>query len=634
MKPTNNANKRLHRLKGLLEKSFLVTSVILLLFVISQCGDKADDPVPESPELGEPGLGGPLLGGSASSNFTKTVLVAMAKGAAGKLTGTAIGWAMGAMGLGADSPDYKEQFGKIHEDLRDISTKLTGISDQLTKVQGELSDINCSGWQINMQDEISRIQTLMKNYNTMVSTAAQDSGNVTQSDISDWVDAVLAQGDYKYNYKGMDEILTKISNGVYGGVGSGALPACLPKISQRYRPSPGSFGADTLYYNQVKQYTDYYSTLQVHALLLLVEALHYRAWQAAGSPDSGTFSTDSVSFVCGINDLQCNKAVDAINTTYNNLIDQFTAAGAPYTNDDLVMYYDSPDYIYLLPYSLEDFTTAAGDNCPYPLTSAKPCGITAGPYYIHNNYDVVYKGYTGWYNAGTGILKGLLAGWKSGTAGDYLENTLGFKNMKNKIIIGSQLVKVELDNTYRISSTEMMVSVFFDTDFEYDFLQGGPASTASHFNQLVHVKESNGGLCGAFDLGLYENYDFSPISNVPSDRNDFYNLKGHGRICDNAADSYVKTSTNFSIYPGWFSNWDGYARPDHPNNIQYKWPAIEAYKTTMCTNGHNQQNIDNVWSMCGDDFTQWLNNQVPRPETCDLVEEGNSGAATHCTEDI
>jgi len=616
MKPTNNAKKRLHRLKGLLEKSFLVSSVILLVFVISQCGDKADDPVPAFPDIEEPELGG------SDESFITSVFKSVATGAAGNIGSTAAGWAMGAMGLSASSPDYTSQLDTIHNDLLHISDQLDGIQDQLSSIDGELVNINCTEWENTLKNEKGRIKNLMKTYKDMVASGAAKK-TVSQKNISQWVDEVLAEGDYT-DVIPMGEVLANIASQVYVSRTSGIIPACIKKISA---PEAKTLGSDTSYYKQVKYYTDFYANYQLQGTLMLNEALHYRAWEAAGSPNADALSPDSTSYVCGDPDVAfyCNEASSNVNDLYNNLVQQLTAAGAPYTTDDLVMLYDSPDYIYLLPTSLEDFTTAAGDNCTYPLTSANPCGKTAGYYNSRNFRDVVYKGYTNWYNSGTGILKDLLKDWKSGTAGDYLES-LGFKNMSNKVILSGQSVEILLDK----ADIEQEFVVFFDTDLDYSSF-GGLVSKKSQYDLLAE-NGANGDPCwwntSNVRVGTLYTYSHNTTTKVYERTNYFYNLQATvGWYKDRGGSSVNCHSLTWTTEPGWLTTNKG------SNAIQFRWPAVEAYHLD-CTNGRDPKNNGSMWTMCGDDFTQWLDNQLPRPETCDLAEDPSVGIGTKCTKII
>ncbi len=40
-----------------------------------------------------------------------------------------------------------------------------------------------------------------------------------------------------------------------------------------------------------------------------------------------------------------------------------------------------------------------------------------------------------------------------------------------------------------------------------------------------------------------------------------------------------------------------------------------------CTETREPKNAGNVWTRCGDDFTAWIEMNVPRPKTCDIPGE-------------
>mgnify|MGYP002276803007 CR=1 FL=1 len=610
MKPTNKTSKRMSRLKGVIQKSFLVSSAILLVFVITQCRD-VDDPVPAFPDIEEPELGG------SDESFMTSIFKSVATGAAGNIGGTVAGWAMGALGISNTSsgPDYTDQLNKIDTDLQHISTQLSSIGDDLIDISDEIKKLNCSTWQSGLTHNSGIVTDLYSKYSTYVATASgPDSAEIDQATLSNWVDKVLGEGDYA-SYNDMGTLLDQIAATIYDGSNSGLLPSCIATIDL---PTHGSIGGDTSYYKKVKKYTDYYTNLQIQGLVVLVEALHYRAWETAGSPNPDILAPDSASFVCKKAKVECSLAADAVNKVYNNLVRQLTVAGAPYTTDDLVMLYDSPDYIYLLPTSLEDFTTAAGDNCTYPLTSANPCGKTAGYYNSRNFRDVVYKGYTFWYNAGTGILKELLKDWKSGTAGDYLENR-GFKNMKNKVILSGQSVKIDLNNSHADNTYNTQAFVpFFDTDLDYSF-NGGLVYQDKQYDFLAPSK--NSGWCWQDNDGTQggTKYTYSHVTSVDKYKhtNYFYDLQAEiGWNSTDYGGYEICESFKWTKMPGWVAANRG------NNAVQYRWPAVEAYHLD-CTNGRDKTNPGSMWTMCGDDFTQWLEKQLPRPETCDNTNVGD-----------
>lgn len=599
------------KVKQTILRSFLLISIIFSVFLVSNCDDLFNH-IPIFPGNGGGTPTPPEFGGSESSSYATKLFKSVAEGAAGEIGGAAATWALSAIGLSNTSPDYTEQLDKIDLDLQTIINELNGIQNQLNQIYSELTILNCSQWSIQLKDEKSSIDNLMSLYQTFVSTAASGA-KVSNDVISDWTDQVLAQGNYS-NKESMGKILAAFSSSLVGPNNTGVIPACVQSIAS---PAEHSFGTDTVYYNQVKLFTDYYYAYQVRALFLYSEARHYQAWVKAGSPNSEYISADSVSYICSNLDvtIYCNYASDATNTLYNSLLQQLTAGGAPYSDKNLVLEYGSTGS-FLWPLSLEDFSTANGDNCADPLTSQNPCGITAGFYNSPSVSSVVYKGYTGWGTANSDNLTQLLAGWTGNLAGTYLENNLGFKNMTSKIIISSNYVAISLNES---GSTQYVVP-FFDTDFKYTDLNGGggPAITEVQFQENLLTKvRTKGGLCSFSNY--YYNVDYKKNGGISPYAPPFYNAYGHARHCGS---KYV-TSFSFSTMPGWL------ARQDNKDNRedaarQYRWPILNTDKFT-CTDNRSKRNAGGISTMCGDDFTAWLNYYVPRPQTCD-----NPGSGTSC----
>jgi hypothetical protein len=517
-----------------------------------------------------------------------------------------IGWAMGALGLAEESPDYTEQLDKIDEDLQEIIGQLNDIEDELASINAELLKLDCSEQQTALTIETGRIDFLLQKYQSFVS-AANAGGRTPNATLSDWADQVLAQGAYT-SQTPMGQILTTMANQLIQP-SSGAITACVQAVP---KPPASSFG-DTDYYDAVSHFTTYYYYYQVQGLMLLNEALHYKSWVAAGSPSD--VSADSVSFVCKDPNAVylCNQAGIATNGVYNALIAQFNAGGAPYTNDYFLMatHFDNGTPR-LWVKSMEDFSQAAGDNCAYPLTSNAPCGITAADawYTPPNVLPLTYRGYNefGW--VGQTLLNDVLNGWDSGTAGNFLETKRDFKNMKNKIIIAHNTVSIRLAN----ADNNLDFVPFIDTDFDYSF-QPGLVDDTDSFNRMTSLQRGHK-ICYGF-LTAYDRvwYDWYTSAGVPGNRNNFYNLRAHqGRSadCGKSDGTYYAFSWAEADQPGWLASNTG------PNARQYRWPhAKTALFTDYCTHGRSSKNAAGVWTLCGEDFTAWFENIVPRPPTCD-----------------
>ena len=603
--------KERRKLKDTLLKIFLAVSIIFSVFVVSNCDfltNFLDD------LHGNGGPPPPDFGSDAKQSYATTLFKLVGETALKDAEGEGIGWAMSAIGLSESSPDYTEQLDKIDQDLQVIISQLNGLDNELINIESELKVINCSTWQTTLKDERSAVDNLIYDYQTYV--AAAENGKPVMDKIADWVDRVLAIGDHT-DLEPMGVILAAFSSQLVGPSNTGLIPACVQSV-----PSPAefSFGTDTVYYKIVNSLIDYYYVYQVRALFLYSEAWHYQAWLAAGSPNSDFLSADSVSNVCSdINiEVNCDLVAGRTNNLYNALIDQFTAAGEGYSDENLVQEYSASGSS-LWPLSLEDFTTAAGDHCADPLNSANPCGTTVGWFNIDTNpkkmSSVTYKGYKGWIQANSDNLTELLAGWNSGTAGNYLQNNLGFKNMRNKIILSPNVVEINLDET---GATQYVVP-FFDTNWSYNFLPGAPAISTSQFASLLTKSRHKGNLCNVIKGIPYVSVDYTTNSNVPANRNGYYNAVGHNRHC--GSDYNNTTPFSFSVLPGYLAqqngvNWE-------PSGLQFRWPVLNISKQP-CTENRSSRNAGGVWTKCGDDFTAYLDFNVPRPATCDNTASGST----------
>ncbi|MCP4088512.1 MAG: hypothetical protein GY746_01795 [Gammaproteobacteria bacterium] len=540
--------------------------------------------------------------GTLGSSITAIMFKSIGDGAMGEIGEVGISWALSSLSLAESSPDSTQQLDNIKEDLQVIIGQLTEIEEDLSEIVQELTMINCNEWASTLSYETGRIDHLLMYYNFILATAS-NGGIVSQATIADWVDQVLAQGNYS-NYTPLDEILDEIADKLYVPPSSGVIPACVQILTA---PENKSFGTDTIYYNQVKMFTDYYYSYQLMGLSFLNEAYHYQAWKAAGEPNSTSYSADSIGIVCSDPDgeVMCTDAAVWTNTVYNSLLEQLTLAGEPHTDDNFLMEYDATDPK-LWVKSLEHFTIAAGDNCSDPLTSGNPCGVLATLYSSPSPLSVTYRGYKFWEWAGLNAWNNLLSDWTGGTIGDYLENSLGFKNMKNKIFIDYNTVKIELVHSHHHNT----VVPFFDTDID-KYAGGGdyqPFQDTDGFNYIVQtVKKNDKSKCSNFSL--YK-YTYSKNPDLPASRNDFYDIDA---VIYFQFGSVVCDDFNMKNAPGWLANNTG----NSAIGYHFVRASLTDNASFECTEGRSQKNTGGVWTKCGDDFTAFLEANIPRPSTCD-----------------
>ncbi len=283
---------------------------------------------------------------------------------------------------------------------------------------------------------------------------------------------------------------------------------------------------------------------------------------------------------------------------------QFTKAGAQFTDDNFLMYNDD-DNPGLWVKSLEEFTVANGDNCPDLLTSDNPCGVLASLYTAAPPLSVTYRGYMFWEWEGLNSWTELLSGWVSGTPGDYLEDSLGFQNMKNKIFIDQSTVSIMLIHSHK----NIDVVPFFDTDID-KYAGGGdyqPFQDSDGFNYVVHSEKVNSEH-GCSGSGGYR-WKYSKNPDFPSSRNDFYDIDAEILYLYN-----TEVCKNFTVEnaPGWLYDNTGNSA------VQYHFvsASLKDNESFECTESRSPTNTGGVWTKCGDNFTSFLEAEVPRPPTC------------------
>ncbi|MFZ0452983.1 MAG: hypothetical protein WAM24_04475 [Ignavibacteriaceae bacterium] len=584
--------KQKRNLKDTLLRMTLAVSIILSVFIVSKC-DFLTNVIDDLNPGGGVGPGNSSLAGTAITELFKGV----AQGAGGKIGGTAAGWAMGALGLADASPDFSGQLDKIDESLQEIISQLNAVQVQLSDINNQLKILSCDLQQQNLTEETGRIDYLSTEYKSYISQAAGGE-RVSNADISKWVDEVMAEGKYTSKTP-MAQILTTFANKLILP-SSGIITACVNALPT---PDNDTFG-DIAYYNKVSQFTYYYYYYQAEGLFLLNEALHYKAWQVAASEDDDNYPADSVGEVCGNTDASifCKKAGTYTNNVYNALTDQFTTAGAPYTDDYFVIQY-SETTPRLWVKSLEEFSLAHGDDCNSPFNSVNnKCGVTVGRYNEGNSNitNEVYRGYTKWQFADASELNMLLSGWHIGTAGNYLKDILGFKNMNNKIILSTNTTTFSLSN----SGNNQTAVIFFDTNVGKGSLDNKLFDNRKAFDLITpYQKRTASGSCYPFSSTFY-----TYIGKTAGTSSRWYDSYGLVEWCGGNA---LNGGVQWNIKPGWFeSNGDD-------NSKQFRIP-FSFVQNISCTNNRTKKNAGGVWTTCGSDFTYWFNTIVPRPETCDL----------------
>ncbi len=552
----------------------------------------------------------------SETSATSQLFLAVGKGAASEVGGAAAGWALGAMGLSDGSDDVATQLAQIYSELIEIEDTLEMMSTELVDIKDAIQQLDCDSLSSNTSAARALIDSLSQDYNTFVQTASGSgplnnppavppiSCPVSQTSPGDclenWVNAVL---DDSSTTTGILNALNQINQALINvGSSQGIIAACLaPGVLPS--PTAGTFD-DSPYYEQVANLLNYYYNYQTRGLLLLVEAYHFRAWQDLGQP-GGDFSTDpsASSEICtqatdGAVITACTNAVNDTNTIYNNLLNQFETAGAPYSDSNVLLHYvtdagaeDAAANLYVR--SLEDFTAAAGDSCPSPLTSVnQPCGVTVG--YGLKSFRVNYSDQDNWVVARSTQLQTLLDGQGSSqTPAEYL-NSVGFENMADKIVLTPDLVYFTIGQSGSSVGYNAAAWCFIDTDISNSFSKQPFCSSSAVFDKLLQVTGNKSLACRGYPQKVPI---YGKNSHLPTNRNGFYDVTftpggGGGNNTDYCR--YFPPNPQ----PGWMMLNLG-------NNPQYRWPAIAVDKVT-CTNGRSLTNPGGAFTRCRDNFDAWF----------------------------
>jgi len=582
---------------------FLLTLSLGLGGILVSCSE-------DNGVFNDPGSSGidPFGGSGAETSTISTLFLSLGKGAASEIGGELAGWTLGAMGLTAASgPNYQQQINKILSQLQAIVSILNQINTELITINNTLTTLDCHTQQSTLLSEISAIKSSYQHYQSITFTASQGD-TIPNSELKEWADIVLlGNASYMALQPALNSIVTSLEST------GGPIISC---IQQTTPLEEGGFGADATYYNRVSFFTNYYYYYQTLALMMISEAEHYYAWYNAGQPGGSFISADSVQQVCTSNptsQIHCNNVAIETNDLYNAVIKQMTDGGAPYTND-YVLYQHFQEKPRVWVRSLEDFTTAAGYNCNSPLTNSNPCGPTSGTWQSTLQVNT-YREMGPFHFAQNEDLTKLLDPSKIGTAtnGHYL-STQGFENMTQKTIVAPQLINV----TFSHDNVSREAIVFFNTDVAPVNGIYSVINTQDGFRSVFssHQESNKSGQCGAGNNYISKLYHYRTSGNFPTA--DSW-TSGFAKIRTCGDGHYVTpfewTDHNYTgsdcCIPGFMKERPG------GSPARFLMPVMIPTDNN-CTNNWTPFNKGNVYTMCRDDFKNFLNSNVPRPPTCDI----------------
>lgn len=541
--------------------------------------------------------------GEEPTNPATAIFASVAEGIGSSTGDTLFGWGLSAIGLNTVDG---ETFDEIADELVEIEEELVAIDAELEQLDEDIRQQTCDlTTTTSVASAVSHIDELAVQYQNIVTYGGD------AADIASFVDAVLdTSGD------GVDSVaadLSAIEVGLMpeGASGTGVLASCIALIDA---PTSGTWD-DTTYYDQVSDLTEYYYGYQAQGVALLSEAYHYEAFlQWAAENDASTLDPADAQDICadsptGEVETLCGYAEGYVKEVYGNLQRQFAFAGAPYTNDDVLLQNGSG---WLFARSIDAFTKASGASCTYPLTSAAPCGPTVGDATL-TSFGVTYAGYDGWLPAASAQLSTMLAGFRAlsssstETAGAYL-SSIGFADAADKIVITPTRVEgsVQIDGT----PVDVPAVCFMDTQIARNTVTKTNSGDTIHATQpfcdgkdgtgtteaLVDPDTNSEGSCG------WLVYEPSWTKSLPGAA--FYVAELEG--------GFLSTCTKWLTNPGWTQTGDAEA-----SMHQFHWPYFAISALTCGTNhdgsARSATNAAGVPTMCGSDFDQWFAALVPSP---------------------
>jgi hypothetical protein len=428
------------------------------------------------------------------SSAVTTIYESVLSGVTGSVTSEGIGWAMSAIGLaGGSGPSLST----INADLLEIDQELTDINSTLTQILNAIDNQTCVGTetQASLTEAVDNITNLFGEYQTEFIEPSQMGNPIIQSQLDDWMSAVLDQSS------GIAANLTAINDALYANPSS-ALLECIQSITQNYTSGTGpseNIIDDRPYYTPILNTINYYYGAQTEGASILVEALHLEACEEAAKSDPDlqcNFSTASTSTppakayeICdnptGTVATYCTEATEVVTDVesgtglYQQVLAQMIYAGAPYSRYLLGLLWTTS---YVFPKNLVDFTNEATvngqtqSNCA-SLTSADPCGFLVGAYDLTFDAKLTYAGYPGdgessvWAPADAGQLLTLLTPYNdkstagninsSGTLAAYLKSIGFIKSGGNGWIVTTK-------NTGKNDDTGSEAICFMDTSASRD----------------------------------------------------------------------------------------------------------------------------------------------------------------------
>jgi hypothetical protein len=579
-----------------------------------------------------------LSTGSSASLFSQALLFVgenLLTGATRQAGSQLYDWGLAALGLANGAANSATQLADIRSELEAIQSQLADIDNALSLVSDEIQQLNCDQYGVGLENAVSTIQADYQIYETDYGQqgSAWSTTPATNVAVLDQFIAQVTQETYEGEppelatpYSLVSALDTITEELVPTGGTQGALAACISAAGGA--PKPGTFGTLSYYDNEVLPIEEYWYAYQLDALEMLTDAYDTRAWFDAGSP--GIDAVDVASGVCvasQASDLDCSYAANVVDSTRQDIFDQWQVGGGPYDSDPILTVLNGAGLVVAL--SLTQFTQDADSSCTAPLTSSSPCGPAAGAYDM-TTISGTYEGATGWTAAtaaqletlldptsanisGSAQTESYLSVWnttdKNETPAAWLASQEGFQDTgsadDSNLVIGcpdTGAVKTGFENRNAQSEQPTFTATcFIDLGVSYaqltDFDYGPSPSVTSPLFTPADSAYGQHALGNYSDLSVIgpNGCETSPPDwTSPTADNGYFNAV-YAIGCD------PPLSNGWVDTPQWVAG---------SSQDVYHWPVLDS-ASVSCTDGASSTNPAGVVSMCGADLTSYIETYVP-----------------------
>lgn len=549
--------------------------------------------------------------------------------------GPILGWAVGFLFALGDSPK-PDPLEDVKRQLEQISAQLDAINKRLDEISMQSAFQSCATLTQLGADAIATINTQAKDFRRY---ADPKNPNRDRKEWVDWADKVLD------NRNGSLQRLEFLQIQLVGQskVG-GALKQCADAFRQEWEQKRPALGED-MYYKDLWTYLNYFWQAQIKALNNVVEAYHIRAaeaWMGGGAKPRPLPAPKDLKSICdstksrgaGASPSQnCKYAAEAATDVYYAMLDQAKAAGAGYAWN-----LEATKSISMRAKTSELWVTDLSkygdrEDCEGPLNSLDPeggCGPTA------STSTVIYEdkglGYGGWKTATTAQWRTLLGpDTEAATAGEAMGNAGFPPNMrKNIIVYTNEWTRFGSDQLKWLSGpsrqrwqdplTNVDARCFFDTNMP-------PSGDGRHSWLYCNQDAAFWFLANAFDQsksgpcsGSFHYRPSAVAAQGTQRRFSGVDLQGQWTFdCNDPSSSVYYNKPWVQQKPGWMS----LPLAEEGGEIipEYKWPVQDISGRKCLTNLNwgtdktplQPRNAGGAWTMCGDDFKDWLKTQLPDP---------------------